>query len=139
MERLQLLAEIERRRLYRRDGHLSAHAWLAARFGDSAGSARADVRVASALTEMPAVSAAAGSADLAPSAVRMLVAARSEHPEAFAQDEAHLVRDSMERPADQVRQRLAEWSLAVDERSGWIGPSDSANAVTSPSRRLWRG
>jgi hypothetical protein len=32
LERLRRLAEIERRRLFERDGHLSAAAWLAARF-----------------------------------------------------------------------------------------------------------
>jgi hypothetical protein len=117
-ERLRLLAEIERRRLYVRDGHLSAHAWLAAAFGESAGSARSDVRVAVSLEGMPVAQRAVSSGDMSPAAVRMLVGARSEHPEAFATDEAGLVRWAVASPADETRQRLAEWSIQVDEREG---------------------
>jgi hypothetical protein len=117
-ERLRLLAEVERRRLYRRDGHLSAHAWLASAFGESAGTARSDVRVAVALEEMPSAREAVASGEVSPSAVRMLVQARSEHPDAFDEDEARLVRQAVADPADATRRRLAEWAIVVDEREG---------------------
>ncbi len=45
-ERLRRLAEIDRRRLFERDGHLSAASWLASRFMVGWGVARDHVRVA---------------------------------------------------------------------------------------------
>src|SRR6266566_3780729 len=53
VERLRRLAEIERRRLFERDGHLSAAAWLASTFKVAWGPAREQVRMAGALEEMP--------------------------------------------------------------------------------------
>jgi len=44
LERLRRLAELERRRTFERDGHLSAASWLNARFGVAWGSARESVR-----------------------------------------------------------------------------------------------
>src|SRR2546426_7071875 len=54
-KRLRWLAEVERRSSFRRDGYLSAAAWLADRFGLGAGAAKAQVKVAAALKEMPEV------------------------------------------------------------------------------------
>ncbi|MGZ5302143.1 MAG: hypothetical protein ACXWEJ_10015, partial [Actinomycetota bacterium] len=53
IERLRRLAELERRRLFERDGHLSAASWLAATHTVSWGAARDHVRTARALEEMP--------------------------------------------------------------------------------------
>src|SRR3954451_15456803 len=53
LERLRRLAEIERRGLFGRDGHLSATAWLAERVGVAWGPARASTRTARALEHMP--------------------------------------------------------------------------------------
>jgi len=52
-ERLRRLAEIDRRRMYERDGHLSAASWLVRAFKLSWGAAREDVRMARALDAMP--------------------------------------------------------------------------------------
>lgn len=53
VERLRRLAEIDRRRLFERDGHLSSASWLATRFRLAWGSARRHVRLARGLEEMP--------------------------------------------------------------------------------------
>src|SRR6266550_9632715 len=53
LERLRRLAEIERRRLFERDGHLSAAAWLAHTFKVAWGPAREQLRIARGLEEMP--------------------------------------------------------------------------------------
>src|SRR2546425_11221269 len=52
VERLRRLAEIERRRLFERDGHLSAASWLATTDKVAWGTARDHVRIARALEEM---------------------------------------------------------------------------------------
>ena len=46
IERLRRLAELERRRLFERDGHLSAVSWLASAHKVSWGAARDNVRTA---------------------------------------------------------------------------------------------
>src|SRR2546427_11247704 len=53
LERLRRLAEIQRRGLFTRDGHLSAAAWLVDRFRIGWGSARGAARTARALDQMP--------------------------------------------------------------------------------------
>ena len=52
-ERLRRLAEIDRRGLFERDGHLSAAAWLVRRFRLGWGAARDLVRMARGLASMP--------------------------------------------------------------------------------------
>src|SRR5712691_1347895 len=52
MERLRRLADIERRRVFERDGHLSVTSWLAASFKVAWGTARELVRLARALQEI---------------------------------------------------------------------------------------
>ena len=53
VERLRRLAEIDRRRLFERDGHLSSASWLAQRFKVAWGGAREQVRIAGAVTRVP--------------------------------------------------------------------------------------
>jgi hypothetical protein len=117
-ERLRLLAEIERRRTYRRDGYVSAHAWLAERFGEAAGTARSDVRLATGLRYMPVATEAMAAGELSTAAARILAQARSEHPEAFAPSEAQLVEAAVTAPADDLRRRVAEWSTVADAADG---------------------
>jgi len=83
VERLRRLGEIDRRRLFERDGHLSAASWLATTHKVAWGAAREHVRVARALEEMPRTRDALGSGDLSISAVRVLVTARDADPDAF--------------------------------------------------------
>ena len=83
VERLRRLAEIERRRLFERDGHLSAASWLATTHRVGWEKARASVRSALALEEMPLVRRALEDGDISMSEVDLLVSARDEDPQAF--------------------------------------------------------
>src|SRR2546428_774288 len=76
VERLRRLAEIDRRRLFQRDGYLSAASWLASTHKVAWGAAREHVRIARALEEMPETRRALEAGDLSMSAVRVLVTAR---------------------------------------------------------------
>src|SRR5256885_1778314 len=77
VERLRRLAEVDRRRLYERDGHLSAASWLACMHRLSWGNARQHVRLARALESMPETRRAFEAGEVSSSAVRLLVDART--------------------------------------------------------------
>src|SRR5881628_781528 len=83
LERLRRLAEIERRGLFARDGHLSAAAWLVDRFRLAWGSARVATRTARALDQMPLTQRALQAGDVTLSAARVLADAREANPVAF--------------------------------------------------------
>src|SRR5437879_4846667 len=117
-KRLRYLAEAERRKTYRKDGHLSLANWIADRSGESMAVAKTDVRVASALEEMPGVREALSSGQVTMSAVRILSDARAEHPEAFAHAEGELVQQAATLPADALRHVVAEWSVRANENAG---------------------
>jgi hypothetical protein len=91
VERLRRLAEIDRRRLYERDGHLSAASWLAVRHRMAWGTARYQVRVSRALEEMPETRAALEAGDVSLAAARLLASAHGVDPQAFARGETQLV------------------------------------------------
>src|SRR3990172_2314906 len=90
-ERLRRLAEIERRGLHQRDGHLSAVSWLATAHGMSRGTAARHVRVARALDAMPKTRDAFDEGAVSLCAVKLLAAARQVDPEAFDLSEGTLV------------------------------------------------
>ncbi|MGH2540712.1 MAG: hypothetical protein ACRDGK_09340, partial [Actinomycetota bacterium] len=75
-ERLRRLAEIEKRRLYERDGHLSAASWLAGRFRLGWGEARRAVALARGLERMTRVRRAFDDGVVSLAAVRVLAEAR---------------------------------------------------------------
>ena len=91
VERLRRLAEIDRRRLYERDGHLSAASWLAVRHRMAWGTARYQVRVGRAFDEMPETRRALDSGAVSLSAARLLASARGVDADAFARSESDLV------------------------------------------------
>ena len=91
VERLRRLAEIDRRGLFARDGHLSAAAWLVNWFKVGWGFARKQVRVARSLDEMPLTRRALESGDISLSAARVLVQVREADSEAFSRSEETLV------------------------------------------------
>src|SRR5262245_28617179 len=82
-KRLTYLGALERSGVHRKDGHVSTAAWMTDRFGESARTAKRDVRIAAALEEAPIVRNALRSGELPESAVAILVEARAEHPDAF--------------------------------------------------------
>jgi hypothetical protein len=120
-ERLRRLSEIDRRRIFERDGHLSPAAWLAATFKVTWGSARQSVRVARALEEMPTTRRALDDGDLSMSAVRLLVMAREADPTAFERDEAQLVEAARIHSMNDLQRVAAYWRQAVEREHSLDG------------------
>jgi hypothetical protein len=115
-ERLRRIAEVDRRHAADRD-HVSTPAWVANRLGASLPIAAQQVRVARALDEMPSVRHALGSGEMSTSAVRVLVEAREDHPDAFGDAEGLLIRAARSLPVRQLQAAVARWSASVDERA----------------------
>lgn len=121
VERLRRLAEIDRRRLFERDGHLSAASWLAATHKVAWGAARENVRVARALDEMPVTRQALDAGELSMSAARVLIAARDADPSAFARSEAQLVEAARIHTMQDLRRVAAFWREAADRQRSLEG------------------
>ncbi len=119
-EWLRRLAEIDRRGIYRQDGHLSTASWLTTRFKMAWGAARQKVRTARALEEMPETRRALENGDLPLSALRVLVEARDVEPSAFGANEAHLVRAARTHSVHVFRRIVAYWRQAA-EREAALG------------------
>jgi hypothetical protein len=117
-KRLTYLAALERAGVHRRDGHVSTAAWIADRYGESAGAAKREVRTATALEQAPIVRDALRSGEVPISAVGILVEAREAHPEAFDRAARDLVEQATSVSADELRRVVAEWSQSVDEAEG---------------------
>lgn len=127
IERLRRLAEIERRGLYDRDGHLSAAAWLAAKFKVAWGTARQHLRIARGLEEMPETRRALDEGDLSMSAARVLVFAREADPEAFQRSEKELV-DAARIHSMAALQRIAAFWREAVEREHTLDGEDKLRA-----------
>jgi hypothetical protein len=121
IERLRRLAELERRRLFERDGHLSAASWLASTHKVTWGAARDHVRTARALEAMPETRRALDAGDLSMSAVRVLVMARDADPEAFARSEAHLVEAARIHSMHDLQKVAAYWRQGVEREQAVEG------------------
>ena len=91
VERLRRLTEIDRRRIFEHDGHLSAASWLAVRHRIGWGNARYQVRIGRSLDDMPRTQAALRSGEVSLSAARLLASAHGVDADAFARSEAALV------------------------------------------------
>jgi hypothetical protein len=113
-ERLRRLAEIDRRRLYERDGHLSAASWLATRFKVAWGTAREQVRTAGSLEEMPVARDALARGDLSMSGLRVLVSAREVDHDAFRGSEEQLVEAARIHSTNDLQRVAAYWRQAVE-------------------------
>jgi hypothetical protein len=120
-ERLRRLAEIHRRRLHERDGHVSAASWLAHRFGVAYGQAADQVRTARALEEMPVTRRAFAAGDVSSSAVRVLASAQEANGSAFARAESMLLGSARTLPIGDHQRVVAYWREAADRR----GPGSS--------------
>src|SRR4051794_17849474 len=109
VERLRRLAEIDRRRLCERDGHLSTASWLARTHHLSRGAAQTAVKLAGALEDMPETRRALGGGDISMSAVRLLVDARDAEPETFAASEPDLVEAARRHSVADLQKVTAFW------------------------------
>lgn len=120
-ERLRRLAEIDRRRTFERDGHLSVASWLASRFGVAWGTAKEQVRVARALDAMPVARRALADGEISLSAVRALAAAREVDADAFARAEAHLVDAARVHAPGDLNRVVAYWRQAAEREHAHDG------------------
>ena len=118
LERLRRLAEIERRGIFARDGHLSSASWMASRHKVAWGTAKQSVRVARALDLMPLTLRALEEGDISFSAVRVLSQAREADPEIFERAEGELVEAARIHSIGDLQKVAAYWRQRVDrERS----------------------
>ena len=124
VERLRRLAEIERRRLFSRDGHLSVVAWLATGFNVALGAAREQVRTARALGQMPRTREALGGGEISMSAVRVLVSARDAHPGAFSRAETLLVQAARIHSIADLGRVAAYWRQGVEREQALHGDEE---------------
>ncbi len=131
VERLRRLAEIERRGIFSRDGHLSVVAWLAAGFNVAWGASREQVRIARALQQMPRTCEALAARDVSMSSVRVLVGAREADPVAFAEAEALLVEAARIHSITDLGRVAAYWRQGVEQEQSLHG-----DAVLRNRRRL---
>jgi len=120
-ERLRRLAELDRRRTFERDGHLSAAAWLASAFKVAWGMARDQVRMARGLEDMPGTRRALDEGEISMSGVRVLVAARDADPEAFARCERELVEAARIHSAGELQKVAASWRQVVEREQALDG------------------
>jgi hypothetical protein len=123
-ERLRRLAEIDRRGLFARDGHLSAASWLATRFRVAWGVAREQVRVARAFERMRVARAAFEAGDVSMSGVRVLASAHEAEPEAFARAEAALVEAARIHSVPDLGRVVAHWRQSVEHERALGGEDE---------------
>lgn len=114
-EELRPLADIDRRRPFERDGHMSTAAWLVAKYNLSWGAARERVRVARALRDMPLAQRAVEEGEVSMSALRVLVTARETDPEAFKDCEKELVDAAVIHSTGDLGRVAAYWRQAVQK------------------------
>src|SRR5918995_7004912 len=112
--RARRLAELERRRVWSRDGHLSLTSWLASRHGVAPAAAAGHVGMARALEAMPVAAEALASGDVSSSAIRLLAHARDGSPEAFARSEESLVDAARTLSVDHLKDVVARWREHAD-------------------------
>ena len=107
--RARRLAELERREVWSRDGHLSLGSWLASRHRVPPSTAAGHVRMARALEAMPVAAEALASADVSSSAITLLASAREEAPEQFSHSEESLVDAARTLPVEELKDVVARW------------------------------
>ena len=114
VQRGRRIAEIERRQVYRLDGHLSIASWLASRFRLAWSAAVKQARQARALEAMPLALEALAEGELSRSAVDVLIAAREANAEAFERDEGELVDAARTMSFAELKRVAAYWREAVE-------------------------
>ncbi len=119
-ERLRRLAEIDRRGIYQRDGHLSAVSWLASAHRVSRAAAAEQVRCARALQDMPRTRAALESGEVSLAAAKALATARQVDAGEFARAEALLIDAARHHSMKDLHRVIGYWRERVQtERLGF--------------------
>ena len=103
------VAELDRRGVYARDGHLSLASWLAARHRVAPSTASGHVRMARALEAMPVAAEALVAGDVSSSAITLLASAREQAPEQFSRSEESLVDAARTLSVDHLKDVVARW------------------------------
>jgi Domain of unknown function (DUF222) len=139
VERLRRLAEIDRRKLFERDGHLSTASWLVSAFKVAWGVAREHVRLAKALEQMPAARAAVDDGEVSLSSVRVLASARDADPEAFARTEPTLVDAARLHTVGDLARAAAYWRDAAIRERARSHDADDARRQTLYASKMFMG
>jgi hypothetical protein len=112
------VAELERRGVHERDGHLSIASWLSTTFRLAWDRARGLVRIGRAFEDMPETCAAARAGEISMSQARVLVSAREVDTDAFAAAEGSLVAAARLHSVEALRRVVAYWRQAVEQDRG---------------------
>ena len=115
-ERARALAELERREVVTRDGHLSLASWMVARHGVAPSTAAGHVRMARALEQMPVAAEALASGEVSSAAVSLLVSAQEAAPGPFERAEVALVDAARSLPVMKLRDAVAHWRENADAK-----------------------
>src|SRR5262245_49516186 len=138
-ERLRRLADLERRGVHRRDGHLSAASWLATTFKVGWGQAKSDLRTARGLQEMPETARAVESGDVSLAAAKLLVQAREVDPEAFTRCEPELVEAARVHQLRDLQRVTTQWRQMVERDRGMDGEQALRDMRRLHTSRTWGG
>ena len=139
VERLRRLVEIERRRLFERDGHLSAASWLVSTFKVAWGIAREHVSLARSLDEMPIARAALEDGELSLSSARVLATARQSASDAFARAEETLVDAARVHTVNDLHRVAAYWRDAAVRERALAGDESAAERQTLHASKTFLG
>ena len=139
VERLRRLAEIERRRLFERDGHLSAASWLVSTFKVAWGIARECARLARALDEMPIARAALEEGELSLSSARVLATAREFDHEAFAKAEEALVDTARVHTVNDLSRLAGYWRETAAREKALAGDVSAVERQTLHASKTFLG
>jgi Domain of unknown function (DUF222)/HNH endonuclease len=120
-ERLRRLADLERRGIHQRDGHLSVASWLATNFKVGWGQAKAELRAARGLESMPETKKALDEGEVSLAAAKLLVAAREVDPEAFSRCEPELVEAARVHQVRDLQRVTSEWRQMAERERGMSG------------------
>jgi len=127
VEFLRRLADIERRGIHARDGHVSTVSWLADTGKVAWGTARKELTTARALEEMPLTRRAVEAGDLSLSAAELLVRTREADPEAFREAEGMLVEAAEVHSMGDLQRVAGYWRQAAERAQG-EDPDDQLRA-----------
>ncbi len=136
-ERLRRLAEIDHRGLHERDGFFSAASWLVSSHKVAWGNARAELRIARALRDMPRSLTALQEGEVSMSAIKVLAAARQTDPSAFDRAEPQLLEAARVHAIGDLHRAVGFWRQQIDHAHDLRGDDAAARGGCTPPRRTW--
>ena len=129
--RARAVAEVDKRRIYERDGFVSVTAWLRS-LGVPGSVAAQHVRLARTLEHMPATASALTAGEIAPAAAGVLADAYEADPEQFRRDEQVLVDAARTWSLPDLRRAIERWTALADSQA-----ADEAAARRFDRRALY--